>query len=182
MIVSDQSGDEPRQNGSFAELVADHQPRLLGYIRSLVSDFQVARDILQETDMVLLRKERDFQPGSNFSAWALRVAYFEVLTWRRTVGRERLIFDDETVQRIAEQAETMSAEEELRRDALRDCLKKLPERQLAVVRQHYFEHGSVAGIAEDTGMNANAVSQLLFRAKRNLARCVRGLLNEQGAN
>ena len=127
--------------------------------------------------MVLLRKERDFQPGSNFPAWALRVAYFEVLTWRRKMGRERLVFDDETVERIAEQVEQMPLAEEQRRLALRDCLEKLPDRQQAVVQQMYFDDGSVSEIAEETGLKANAISQLLFRAKRNLAECVRKALD-----
>lgn len=180
-MLSDHSTEEKCQPESFAALVASHQARLLGYVRSLIGDVQTARDVLQETNMVLLRKEQDFELGTNFTAWALRVAYFEVLTWRRTMGRERLIFDDETVHRIAEQAEKMTLHEEQRRDALRLCLKKLPKRQHEVVSQCYFDDGSVAEIAERSGVKANAISQLLFRAKRNLARCVRLTLDSSGA-
>ena len=181
MILSEDSTDERsgREAESFAELVANHQARLHGYIRSLIGDAQASRDVLQETNMVLLRKERDFKPGTNFAAWALRVAYFEVLTWRRKMGRERLVFDDETVERIAEQAEQMTLEEEQRRMALRACLEKLPDRQRAVVQQLYFDDGSVAGIAEETGLMANAISQLVFRAKRNLAECVRKAIGSE---
>ena len=181
MILSNDSTDERsgRETESFAELVANHQARLHGYIRSLIGDPQASRDVVQETNMVLLRKERDFQPGSNFSAWALRVAYFEVLTWRRKMGRDRLVFDDETVERIAEQAEQMTLAEEQRRLALRDCLEKLPDRQRAVVQQLYFDDHSVAEIAEETGLKANAISQLAFRAKRNLAECVRKVLGTE---
>lgn len=181
MILSNYSSEENCQPESFAALVANHQARLLGYIRSLIGDLQIARDVLQETNMVLLRKENDFKPGTNFTAWALRVAYFEVLTWRRKMGRERLIFDDETVQRIAGQAEKLTLHDEQRRDALRLCLKKLPERQREVVSQCYFDDGSVTEIAENFGLKANAISQLLFRAKRNLARCVRQTLDSPGA-
>jgi len=180
VILSDHSSEENCRPESFAALVANHQARLLGYIRSLTGDLGIARDVLQETNMVLLRKENDYQPGTNFTAWALRVAYFEVLTWRRKMGRERLIFDDETVQRIAEQAEHLSFHEEQRRDALKRCMKKLPERQREVVSQCYFDDGSVADIAESSGLKANAISQLLFRAKRNLARCVRQTLDSAG--
>ena len=177
MTLSDHSSEENCQPESFAALVASHQARLHGYIRSLIGDISVTRDVLQETNMVLLRKEKDFEPGTNFTAWALRVAYFEVLTWRRKMGRERLIFDDETVQRIAAQVENLTLHEEQRRDALQLCLKKLPERQREVVSQCYFNDGSVADIAEHSGLKPNAISQLLFRAKRNLARCVRQTLD-----
>jgi RNA polymerase sigma-70 factor (ECF subfamily) len=183
VILSKDSTDERsgQEAESFAELVANHQARLHGYIRSLIGDAQASRDVLQETNMMLLRKERDFQQGTNFSAWALRVAYFEVLTWRRKMGRDRLVFDDETVERIAEQAEQMTLEEEQRRTALKICLEELPGRQRAVVQQLYFDDGSVAEIAEETGFKANAISQLLFRAKRNLAECVRKKLDAEAA-
>ena len=176
MILSNDRSDEKGPAESFAELVASHQARLHGYIRSLIPDAHVARDVLQETNMVLLRKEGSFELGTNFSAWAMRVAFFEVLGWRRTVGRDRLVFDDETVERIAEQAETMTLNEEQRREALVACLAKLPERQRSVVGQRYLDGDSVAQIAADSGLNANAISQLLFRAKRSLASCIKSTL------
>jgi RNA polymerase sigma-70 factor (ECF subfamily) len=176
ILSSNKSGETP-ESENFAELVADHQARLHGYIRSLIPDAHVAKDVLQETNMVLLRKARDFKMGTNFSAWALRVAFFEVLSWRRNAGRDRLVFDDDTVERIAEQAETLSADEERRREALIACLAKLPQRQRDVVRRRYLDGQSVASIAEHSGLKCNAVSQLLFRAKRNLARCISGALS-----
>jgi len=137
-----------------------------------------ARDILQETNMVLLKKSRDYQPGTNFTAWAFRVARFEVMTWRRKAGRSRLLFDDDLVAEVAETVEQQDDFYLNRVEALRECLRKLPERQQNMIRRRYLEEWSVADLARETGENANAISQLLFRARQNLLHCMERALEK----
>ena len=70
----------------LAQLLANHQGALFGYIAFLVGRVDDVPEILQQTNLALLRKAVEFQPGSNFLAWARGVAYFEVLTFRRERG------------------------------------------------------------------------------------------------
>lgn len=173
MISQVKHSDSPDNSPSgFADLMADHQPRLLGYILSLVADEHSAKDILQETNVTLLKKSRDYEPGTNFTAWAFRVAYFEVLTWRRRRGRDRLQFNDELVESLASTAEDTAPTYDARLDALKRCIGELPDRQREVVERRYLKGESVQGIADDLGFKANAASQLLFRARTNLMKCV----------
>ena len=169
--VKNSNSSEP-DSSEFADLMAKHQPRLAGYIRALVGEEHAAKDILQETNVTLLKKSRDFVPGSNFSAWAFRVAYFEVLTWRRSRGRDRLSFQAELVDSLAETVETLSTGYESRLDALKSCLPQLPDRQREIVERRYLRSESVQDIAEDLGFKPNAASQLLFRARTNLLKCI----------
>ncbi|MGB0154578.1 MAG: sigma-70 family RNA polymerase sigma factor [Verrucomicrobiales bacterium] len=157
---------------NFADLLAAHQPRLAAYIRSLTADEQVSRDILQETNVTLLKKSRDFQPGTNFTAWSFRVAYFEVLTWRRGKGRDRLHFDDELVESIAVSSEKVSTSYDDRLDVLKGCIPQLPDRQREIIQRRYLDSESVQDIAADLGFKANAASQLLHRARTNLLKCI----------
>ena len=156
----------------FTELMASHQSRLLAYIRALVPESDTAKDVLQQTNLLLLRKAREFEPGSNFSAWARRVAYFEVLTLRRTMGRERILFDESLLEKVASTAEERSDHYEDRREALLECMKRLPEKQRTLLTERYVDQKKVATIAEESEANCNAVSQQLFRAKSNLLDCV----------
>lgn len=157
---------------SFADLMAEHQPRLAGYIQSLTGDEHAAKDILQETNVTLLKKSRDYQPGTNFTAWSFRIAYFEVLTWRRKRGRDRLHFDDELVDSLAGAVEEAATDYDKRLSVLQECLAKLPERQREIVERRYLKSESVQEIAEDLGFKANAASQLLYRARTNLMKCI----------
>lgn len=164
----------------YTELMAAHQPRLLAYIRTLVPNPDVAKDVLQQTNLVLLKKAREFQPGTSFSAWARRVAYFEVLTQRRTMGRERILFDEDLLEKMASTAELRSDYFEDRREALRECMGRLPEKLRAILAERYVDQEAVAKIARDRGATANAVSQQLFRAKSSLMKCVAQRLASAG--
>jgi len=169
------NSDSPDNSSSgFADLMADHQPRLLGYIRSLVADEHSTKDILQETNVTLLKKSRDFEVGTNFTAWSFRIAYFEVLTWRRRCGRDKLQFGDDLVESLAATVEETAPGYDDRLEALRRCIGELPDRQREVIQRRYLDNESVQGIADDLGFRANAASQLLFRARLNLLKCMGG--------
>ena len=60
--------------------------------------------------MVLWRDASRFQPGTDFRAWAYRVAYYQVLAQRRKHGRDRLRFDESLLTILAEQLDSRVAD------------------------------------------------------------------------
>ena len=164
---------ENPSSDAYAALVEEHQPMLRGFILSLVGDPHAAADIQQETNLVLWRKASDFEMGTSFKSWAFRIAHFQTLAYRQRLQRNRIILDDELISTMAEEAEEEPAypEEETRR--LNLCLSKLPDRQREAIKRRYLHAESVPLISGELGIPANAVSQLLHRARTNLARCMR---------
>ena len=167
------------ESEDVGELIAAYQPRLLAYIHSLVFDPQVAADILQDTNLILWKKASQYTPGTNFKAWAFRVAYFEVKSYRRKAVRNRLVFDDELLDRVAEEAETIDERLPARRRALAQCLPKLPDRQREIIILRYFRGMSVKAIAKEWNRKANAIGQLLFRARKNLMDCISSIATDE---
>jgi DNA-directed RNA polymerase specialized sigma24 family protein len=51
-------------------------------------DLHDARDVLLETNLVLWQKIGEFEPGSNFGAWARKIAYFQALAFLRDRKRK----------------------------------------------------------------------------------------------
>lgn len=166
--------NDPPENSlsGFADLMANHQPRLCAYIRSLIGDEHSSKDILQETNLTMLKKSRDFILGTNFTAWSFRIAYFEVLTWRRRMGRSKLHFDNDLIESLAAVVEEVSPAYDRRLEALTHCIRQLPERQREIIERRYLKSESVQSIADEMGFRANAASQLLFRARAALLKCV----------
>src|SRR5262249_1789568 len=78
------------------------QSSLWAYVFSLLPDHGGGQDVLQETNLTLWRKANEFQPGTSFLAWACQVGYFHVLSHRRRVRRDRLVFDDDVLAYLAE--------------------------------------------------------------------------------
>ncbi len=167
-------------SNEFEHLLSSHQGRLFGFIRALLGPNGDAEDVLQNTNRILWKESEKFEPGSNFRAWAFQVARYQVLQHREKLKRagERVPFSDELMETLAVRSEEKESSIERRQRFLRFCLEKLPERQRDVVESRYFERESVQGIAKRMGMEPNAVSQLLFRCRTNLLKCIESHLGD----
>lgn len=150
----------------------DAQSRLSGYIYSLVLNHELTKDILQRTNVVLLEKREKYEPGTNFFAWACRVAYHEVLACRRDRQREKLIFDDQLLPILAVASEQRFDRQDDQMQALFDCLSQLPVDQQRLIKDRYSPGGSVARLSTALRKSPSAISSLLSRIRIRLAACV----------
>lgn len=148
------------------------QNRLYAYVLSLLFDRDRSRDVLQQTNLVLLEKETEFERGSNFFAWAARVAYYEVLADRRRRVRDRHLFSDELLALIAAQSTAATSDLDHRAAALGECLQRLSAEHRDMLTQRYRPGGGVAALAESLGKTPNAVSATLHRIRSALVDCV----------
>ncbi len=161
-----------RDTEEFIELLTGAQSPVFGYILSLCHNHAKAQDILQETNVTLWRKASDFEPGSNFIAWACRTAYFHALNHRRKASREQLVFDEDILDYLAERQEERASGTQDRVTILRGCLEKLPADQRSLIDQRYEPGASVQEMAREAGKSVGSVSQALFRIRATLQRCV----------
>ena len=77
------------------------QQRLFGYIFRRVANRDQAMEVLQQTNLVLCRKADDFELGTNFAAWSSTVAHYQILSYRKSLSRDRLVFTDEVSRHLA---------------------------------------------------------------------------------
>ena len=71
----------------FVSLVRLYTSQVLAYINALLLNRNDAEDLFQETCLVLWQKFDEFQPGTNFLAWALRIADYKVMNFQTTQSR-----------------------------------------------------------------------------------------------
>ena len=165
----------------FVRLMTEHQGRLFAYILSLLGDPDAANDVLQETNVVLWRDSKEFRLGTNFKAWAFRIAHFQVMAWRQRQIRDRLVFEDDMLEVLAFAAREADDAFDARQQRLTGCLEKLQPIHREMVRLRYAEGTPLQQIAENRGMTANAVMQALFRIRQSLMHCVARFAPEGGA-
>ncbi|MBN1589922.1 MAG: sigma-70 family RNA polymerase sigma factor [Pirellulales bacterium] len=161
------------QSELFVELLTRHHQRIFLFILSLVPNQSEAEEILQETNLVLWRKFEEFEPGTNFKAWAFRVAYLKVQKYWERQSSDRLRFNEAFLQRVAEMAVEKPDTVDRRREALDRCLDKLPKKDRDMIRCRYRVGGSVKAAAEELGRTTHAIYKALARARRMLHDCVR---------
>jgi RNA polymerase sigma-70 factor (ECF subfamily) len=156
------------------------QSSLWAYVFSLLPDHGAAQDVLQETNLTLWRKANEFQPGTNFLAWACQVAYFHVLSHRRRVRRDRLLFDDDVLAYLAERQADRVGSLGDRLVALRGCLEKLPPPSRRLLEERYAPGGSVKNLADADGRSVAALSQVLYRIREKLLNCIEAARAAEG--
>lgn len=156
------------------------QKRLYGYIyRRLVNHDQV-QEVLQQTNLLLCRKADDFELGTNFNAWAVTVAHYQILTYRKTQARDRLVFTDEVLAVVDER----ESENEIREGALshlRYCLETMSSDNQVFIKLRYEGGLSMEQIAMKVSKTAGAVKVKLHRLRRSLRDCVQNRLQEKQA-
>jgi RNA polymerase sigma-70 factor (ECF subfamily) len=155
----------------FVKLLTGSQRALHLYIVTFLPRVEDAEDVLQSVNAVLWEKVDCFEPGTNFLAWARRIAYYEILGVRRKMASKRLLFDTELVSLLSEE---MSEPDtiDLRRRALGGCIRKLrgPDREVLALR--YEDAHSVASIAEELGRPVKSIYRSLERIRMALLHCI----------
>lgn len=157
---------------AFVSALTECQPALRGYCEAALGHCEDAKDAWQRTNITLWRKAQDWRPESKFLTWALAVARYEVLAVIRDRQRERIIFDNDVVELMADAALRLSEANGDRREALTHCLAKLRPRDHEVLSAHYVSGHSQTEIASTHGMGLSAVKVLLLRLRRSLAECI----------
>ncbi len=164
----------------FLKLFLAHERRLFGFLMALVPDWSIAEDLLQETSVVLWRKLDEFDPGTDFAAWALSVARYQVLDYRKRERRNRVLFSDRTVEMLADEMATLSRTNDARRDALETCLTKLKPRDRELIHQRYEPGATTQGVADRVGHSIQAIYKALNRIHGQLLLCIRRTLTAEG--
>lgn len=165
-ILSDGSRNQVVQE------IARHQSRLRGFARCLLVRPADVDDILQEINAVLWEKSDEFQPGTDFWAWASQIARFKVLNHVRKLGRERLVFDETILEQLAEIATKKLDQLDQRRAALDHCLQQLPPPQRQLIDLRYTSGQTIELIGESIGRPAGSVRQALYRIRAALQACI----------
>jgi RNA polymerase sigma-70 factor (ECF subfamily) len=154
----------------FVQLLTAAQPRLFSYLAMVLGDVHDASNVLQEANVTLWTKADDFQPGTNFLAWAREVAYFKALAFARDRKREKLILNQELVERVVTSPERVETDH--RRVPLRHCLSELSPKQMNVLRMRYSDGEPIAAIAAKENKSEAAVKMVLRRLRLALMECI----------
>jgi RNA polymerase sigma-70 factor (ECF subfamily) len=165
----------------FLGLLTTHDRALALYIHGLVTGVQDAEDILQQTKMLLWREFGQFELGTNFLAWARKIAFHQILGYRRKHKKGHLPLSDEMLESLAHEIEKL-ADDGDRREALRDCLRKLPHEHRQLVLLRYFEDLEIDQIAERVKSTAGAVYRALSRVRLTLLNCMEKELGQASAS
>ena len=142
-----------------------------------------ANDVLQNTNLVIMRKQSEYRHGTNFAAWAAAIARNQVLSFRLKMQRERLFFDEQLINQLAASGVKRVGNLNPMVEALGRCKEKLNLIDQELLERRYGDGLSVAQLATMVGRAPRAISQALYRIRITLMECIQQFLaSREGDN
>jgi len=172
---------DPDRGARFVRLFLEHERRIHALILALVPHGPDADDILQEASSVMWEKFDEFTSGTNFAAWALRIARYQVMAYYSTKRRHRARLSDETMDLVIERLAARPARDDARSAALDGCLEGLPRDDRTLLDERYRGGVSADELARASGRSVFAVYKALDKIHERLLQCVQGKLRSEGA-
>lgn len=148
------------------------QPAVASYINALVPDFHAAEDILQAVAVLVVKKFDKYDPSLPFLGWALGIARYEVMHYRRSKAREKLMFSGEIIELLSDSFEDQEQHSKDIRRAVAQCLERLSGRSRELFQMRYSQEISVNDMADRMEMKPNAVSVTLLKCRQALRKCL----------
>jgi len=156
----------------FVRLLGGCQVRLRAYISSLLFGSGDVDDVLQDVVAILWHKIGDFQPGTNFGAWACQVTRLKVYEHRRLKPRENC-WNDEFLDMLAGEAEACADEFADHTTDLDHCLQMALTRSDRILVLRRYQPGcSVKELAEEARVSEVTLRKRLRNALRELEICL----------
>jgi RNA polymerase sigma-70 factor (ECF subfamily) len=168
-----QPPDSTADTEAYLRLLTQHDRWLATYVYSLVASTADAQDILQEVKVTMWKQFAKFEPGTNFRAWARQIATHQILNYRRAVKKlPNAQLEEQFIEVVAAEIDRRADLLDHKADALRICLRKLPEAHRKIVVWRYYEDCGVEEIAAKSERTVEAVYRLLSRIREVLNECV----------
>jgi RNA polymerase sigma-70 factor (ECF subfamily) len=156
----------------FVAFLTSSQDLLRAYATSCVGNYNDACDVMQKVNLVLLKKGKNFTSESEFRAWAIEVAKYEILAYARSRQRDRLVFSPELVELMAESAASPLLRLTDRHRALRKCLSLLSPDKQRMLTLRYSQDMAIPELSVEFGKSQGAVKAVLLRLRRSLNKCI----------
>lgn len=170
----------PDHYEQFVELFTRNEQALRTFVRTLVPSWHDADEIVQEVALVAWRKFDEFEMGTSFIRWVCVIARFKAMGMRRKMARDRLTFNTDLMELMAEEGLEESDQRQREYEALERCLKKLPEKQRGLVTLAYTPGIKVKEEAERVGIKAGTLYMRLNRIRAVLFDCIGKSLAQEG--
>jgi RNA polymerase sigma-70 factor (ECF subfamily) len=166
-------GSRSGGENDFARLLQETHDRLFGFIFSMVQNRADAEDIFQQTALVLWKKFPEYRLGTNFVAWSMRVAQYEIKDYIKARRRCRLFFSDDILDAIAVTfQEDQRGPQASGAKSLTKCIDKLSERDRSILMRCYAVDRDYAEIAKSEGKTLSATYKAISRIRKALYACV----------
>lgn len=164
------STDENDHTAKVQGLFLQYQAPVRGFILSMIPDFSVADDVMQETFLTVTKKAASFEIGTSFAAWVKTIARFKALEAIRVRKFETL--SEQVLEALSTEPHEFAETTDERISLLRGCIGQLAPQARRSIDYRYQNDHLPPQIASLMGCTVQSVNVTLSRARAFLRDCV----------
>lgn len=150
---------------------------LVAFIEVIVHDEHLAEDVFQEISVAALQKRSQISDAAHLKHWLLQAARFYGVAVLRKLARQRIIFNDELLDRIETAWRRQDAGVCMEQaTALKACLERLSPYARRIIELRYGQGITGQDLARTLDRKVDTIYKALTRAHHALADCVRAAM------
>jgi RNA polymerase sigma-70 factor (ECF subfamily) len=162
----------------------EHRDGLFGFVLALTHDREAAEEIFQEVGLAVVEEAGKKTDVLRFLPWVHELARRRVAEYYRRNSRRRALEHSEPLDAVVALAFQEGAADpaavSARQEHLEHCLEELPGSQRDMIAARYRDHTPLKDIADGARSTEGSIKVLLWRARRQLARCIEGKMSSAG--
>jgi RNA polymerase sigma-70 factor (ECF subfamily) len=166
---------------TFINLLTSHYCKLHSYVLCMVPNKSDAEDVMQEATLQMWEKFDEFQPGTDFFAWAKAIARYKVLDLRKKHARLHCQLDPNVLELLQHERESYDDNLDRKLELLKNCIKKLSGDQKVLLQFKYSEKLPAKLIAGRIGIPLHTLYRQITNLHSVLLGCVKRAVHSEGA-
>lgn len=155
----------------YEELVIRYQRKLVNYAITIVYDYDIAVDVVQDGLIKAYKKINSFDTTKKFSSWMFRIIHNQAIDYIRKHKREVAMGDNEWILDTMPTKEDREEEldKKMTKKQMHKNLQALPVDYRTVLSLYYLEDKSYQEISDILRIPAGTVATRLSRGKKAMA-------------
>lgn len=176
----DEESEKRTQQRDLASLLLLHGGALRRHIMIFLPRADDLEEVLQRTAISIWERFDQYDPERSFVSWAVQLAHYEVMNYRKEFARSRLIFSEELLEELAlaQDAEHSALEGQIA--ALKECLRGLDRESLDLLNRRYCLSETAAQMSLEIGKTVKSIYRRLDRLRERLYQCIERRIHAEG--
>lgn len=151
-------GDEE----SYRFIIDEYKVKILRVCYPYTKDLYEAEDLSQEVFMTIFKNIKNFKGKCSLATYIYRISISRCLDYKRKKSIKEFLVDTFKIDKPA------PSEDNIEKNYIRDCIKKLPPRLKEVVVLYYYADLTQKEIGSILNISEKAVEGRIYRAKEKL--------------
>lgn len=159
----------------FILKLAKKRSEVFSYAYAVTCDLECADDIVQETYLTALKKWKRYDPARPLVPWLKGMVKILIKEKARKNSKLRILPPEDIINSIEkgfEHHDIIQENLEMKKIALRKCMKKLPERLRTVLTLRYKFKLRISEVGKRISKTTAAAQMLLIRIQDKLKSCI----------